>query len=61
MASAARADTIEVLVTVEGHHEHAQRDVAAALVDLEALLRAHASPGALTLAQLDAGHPTFDP
>jgi DNA/RNA-binding domain of Phe-tRNA-synthetase-like protein len=60
MRSAAREDTVEILVTVEGHHAHAQRDVAAALTDLEALLRAHASPSTLTWAQLDAGHPAFE-
>ena len=37
--SAAREDTTEILVTVEGHHATADQDVARALADLEALLR----------------------
>jgi DNA/RNA-binding domain of Phe-tRNA-synthetase-like protein len=37
-ASAAREDTTDVLVTVEGHHETARTDVSAALADLESLL-----------------------
>jgi DNA/RNA-binding domain of Phe-tRNA-synthetase-like protein len=43
--SAARADTTEVLVTVEGQHEAAAADVAAALADLEGLLT-ELAPGA---------------
>jgi DNA/RNA-binding domain of Phe-tRNA-synthetase-like protein len=57
--SATGPGTTEVLVTVEGHHDAAARDVAAALRDLGALLRAHASPGAMTWALLDADHPVF--
>ena len=59
-ASAVRADTNEILVTVEGHHDTAAADVAAALGDLEALLRAHAGPTSLHRDVLHAGHPTFD-
>jgi DNA/RNA-binding domain of Phe-tRNA-synthetase-like protein len=58
-ASAAREDTSEILVTVEGHHATAAADVAAALDDLEALLRAHGSPARLTRDQLDARDPAF--
>lgn len=39
--SAAGPDTTEVLITVEGHHEEAARDVADAVADLESLLAAH--------------------
>jgi DNA/RNA-binding domain of Phe-tRNA-synthetase-like protein len=46
--SAARADTTEILVTVEGHHDTAAHDVATAVRDLEALLRRYA--GATELA-----------
>ena len=57
--SAAGPTTAEILVTVEGHHETAARDVAAALADLEALLRAHASPSELVVGVVDASTPTF--
>jgi DNA/RNA-binding domain of Phe-tRNA-synthetase-like protein len=40
--SAARADTTEILVTVEGHHDTAADDVAHALEALDELLREHA-------------------
>jgi DNA/RNA-binding domain of Phe-tRNA-synthetase-like protein len=59
-ASAARDDSTEILVTVEGHHASAAADVAAALDDLEALLRAHGSPTSLRRSQLDARHPAFE-
>jgi DNA/RNA-binding domain of Phe-tRNA-synthetase-like protein len=52
--SAARADTSDVLVTVEGHHDGAADDVAAAVRDLLALLDAHARPDSLAHAILDA-------
>jgi DNA/RNA-binding domain of Phe-tRNA-synthetase-like protein len=42
--TASRDDTTEVLVTVEGHHDGARRDVAAAIADVEALLHLHARP-----------------
>jgi DNA/RNA-binding domain of Phe-tRNA-synthetase-like protein len=57
--SASGPDTSEILVTVEGHHATADRDVAAALDDLQALLQAHGSPAAMTAALLDADRPTF--
>ena len=59
-SSAAREDTTEILVTVEGHHSSAATDVAAALDDLERLLRAHASPASLRRGRLDAAHPAFE-
>jgi DNA/RNA-binding domain of Phe-tRNA-synthetase-like protein len=52
--SAARADTTEVLVTVEGQHEGAEADVAAALDDLERLL-AEIAPAAEVRRALVAG------
>ena len=59
--SAARDDTTEVLVTVEGHHEDAASDVAAAVADLVALLGAHARPETLAAAILGPGAPSFAP
>ena len=58
--SAARDDTTEILVTVEGHHEAAVDDVTRALADLEALLAAHAAPATLRSAVLSAEHPDFE-
>jgi DNA/RNA-binding domain of Phe-tRNA-synthetase-like protein len=58
--SAAREDTAEILVTVEGHHDGAVQDVGRALADLDALIRAHASPAAVTSALLTADDPAFD-
>jgi DNA/RNA-binding domain of Phe-tRNA-synthetase-like protein len=52
--SAARADTTDVLVTVEGHHDGAAGDVAAAVADLAALLEAYVGPASLATAILDA-------
>ena len=58
--SAARADTTEILVTVEGHHGTADRDVTRALADLEALLVAHATPATLRRAVLSARGSAFE-
>ena len=58
-ASAAREDTTEVLITVEGHHASAADDVDRALRDLEALLGSYASPATVYAEVLDATHPTF--
>ena len=52
LESAARDDTTDVLITVEGHHDDAAAAVASALEDLEALLRTHASPASLRRAFL---------
>ena len=57
--SAASPTTTEVLVTVEGHHEAAAADVAAALVDLETLLRQDAAPGELVVGVVDRDHSSF--
>jgi DNA/RNA-binding domain of Phe-tRNA-synthetase-like protein len=59
--SAAREDTTEILVTVEGHHETAADDVARALTDLEELLGGHASPATLRRAILGSEAPAFEP
>jgi DNA/RNA-binding domain of Phe-tRNA-synthetase-like protein len=58
--SASGDGTTEVLVTVEGHHDGASADIAAALDDLEALLRAHATPKALTRGMIRAAAPSFE-
>ena len=58
--SAARADTTEILVTVEGHHGTAEHDVTRALADLEALLVAHATPATLRRAVLSARGSAFE-
>lgn len=55
LGSAARPDTTDILVTVEGHHETADRDVRQALADLEALLVKHAAPAQVRSAALGAG------
>jgi DNA/RNA-binding domain of Phe-tRNA-synthetase-like protein len=57
--SAARGDTSEILVTVEGHHDHAADDVDRALRDLQSLLGSYASPTTVRSDILDASHPTF--
>ena len=59
-ASAAREDTTEILVTVEGHHGTADQDVTRALADLEALLAAHAAPATLRSAVLSATDSDFE-
>ena len=56
--SASGPDTTEVLVTVEGHHDGAEADVAAAVADLEALLRTYAMPDAMTSGVVTARSPT---
>jgi DNA/RNA-binding domain of Phe-tRNA-synthetase-like protein len=58
--SAAREDTTEILITVEGHHGTAQRDVTQALADLEALLATHAAPAMLRSAVLSPNDPEFE-
>lgn len=59
-ASAARDDTTEILVTVEGHHEGAADDVIEAVDDLERLLRTYAAPTTLRRALLTAVDPVFE-
>jgi DNA/RNA-binding domain of Phe-tRNA-synthetase-like protein/GNAT superfamily N-acetyltransferase len=51
------AATTEALVVVEGQHESAEQDVAAAAADLVALLAAH-QPGSRTSSQVLPGGPT---
>lgn len=58
--SAAGPDTVEVLITVEGHHEGAAADVDAALGDLVALLGVHQPAAIVGSAHLSAGNPSFD-
>lgn len=58
-ASAVRADTTDILVTVEGHHDGAVDDVRAALDDLERRLREHAAPGSIERAILSPAVPEF--
>jgi carboxymethylenebutenolidase len=57
--SASGPATTEVIVTVEGHHDGARDAIAAALVDLETLIRTHARPTALTSAILDSESSAF--
>ena len=59
-ASAAREDTTEIIMTVEGHHGTADQDVTRALADLEALLAAHASPATLRSAVLGVRNSEFE-
>jgi DNA/RNA-binding domain of Phe-tRNA-synthetase-like protein len=58
--SASGPDTTETLVTVEGHHEGARADIAAAVGDLQALITAFARPTAVASAIVDPSAPTFD-
>jgi DNA/RNA-binding domain of Phe-tRNA-synthetase-like protein len=58
--SAARADTTEVLITVEGHHDGAAADVAAAVDDLRALLARHAGKPEIGTVVLTPAQPAFD-
>jgi DNA/RNA-binding domain of Phe-tRNA-synthetase-like protein len=58
--SAARPETSEILVTVEGHHDAAPADVGLALADLEGLLATYAAPGSLRSATLSAAAPAFE-
>lgn len=57
--SAAREDTTEVLITVEGHHANAEDDVRAALADLRALLGEHAPGATLHAALLSPASPAL--
>ncbi len=59
--SAARASTVEALITVEGHHEGAQAEVAAALDDLLGLLAIHQPGSSSTFDLLAPGHHEFIP
>lgn len=59
--SAARSDTTEVLVTVEGHHDTAADDVARALDALDGLLRDHAGARIAGRAILTVDAPVFEP
>lgn len=58
--SAAGGSTTEILVTVEGHHDAASRDVAAALEDLETLLGRHAAPANVRTGVLGPASAAFD-
>ena len=57
--SASSPATTAVLVTVEGHHDGAARDVAAAAADLESLLTRFAAPAAMTSGTVGAATPSF--
>jgi DNA/RNA-binding domain of Phe-tRNA-synthetase-like protein len=59
--SASSASTTDVLVTVEGHHAEARRDVEAALADLDALLHTFAGATATTMGTVDRESPLFPP
>jgi DNA/RNA-binding domain of Phe-tRNA-synthetase-like protein len=56
-ASAAQADTSEILVTIEGHHHAAPDDIDRALRDLGSLLGTYATPATVRSAILDADRP----
>ncbi len=58
--SAAREDTTEALITVEGHHASAEDDVRAALADLQALLGEHVPGATLHAALLSPATPALD-
>lgn len=58
--SAAGSATAEILVTVEGHHEAAPEDVAAALADLERSIARYARAEILQSKLLDATDPIME-
>ena len=58
-ASAAKEDTTEILITVEGHHQAAPDDVDRALRDLGSLLGHYGAPETVTSDILDATNPAF--
>ncbi len=57
--SAARATTVEALITVEGHHDAADADVAAATQDLLVLLAEYQPKAVVTSALLSPSQPEF--
>jgi DNA/RNA-binding domain of Phe-tRNA-synthetase-like protein len=59
--SASSASTTALLVTVEGHHAEARRDVEAALADLDALLHTYAGATATTIGIVDRDTAAFPP
>jgi DNA/RNA-binding domain of Phe-tRNA-synthetase-like protein len=58
--SASSDSTTDVLVTVEGHHAEARRDVEAAVADLDALLRSFGGASTTRTGIVDARSPSFD-
>jgi DNA/RNA-binding domain of Phe-tRNA-synthetase-like protein len=58
--SAARDDTTEILVTVEGHHDDAVEDIDRALDDLDELIGTYAAPRSVRRAVLMAADPAYD-
>lgn len=58
-ASAAGPDTVEALVTVEGHHDGAANDISRAVDDLSELLARFASPASTRTALLTTASPEF--
>jgi DNA/RNA-binding domain of Phe-tRNA-synthetase-like protein len=57
---AADESTSEVVVTVEGHHDGADRDVLAATADLVDLLERTCHPSRIVSVELDPGRPAFE-
>jgi DNA/RNA-binding domain of Phe-tRNA-synthetase-like protein len=58
--SASSGPTTDVLVTVEGHHAEARRDVEAAVADLDALLRSFGGAATTKTGIVDAASPSFE-
>ena len=58
--SAAGPETTDILVTVEGHHDGAPGDVAAAVADLEHLIGAYAGPRAMVYGIVRPSIPVFE-
>ncbi|MBO0791155.1 MAG: hypothetical protein J2P36_09420, partial [Ktedonobacteraceae bacterium] len=57
-SSAARAETSDIIITVEAHHLGARKDIDAALQDLRELLAAYTG-GAVEYGILDASYPVI--
>jgi DNA/RNA-binding domain of Phe-tRNA-synthetase-like protein len=55
--SAAGTGTVEILITVEGHHQTAEADVAAAVADLKELLGRYQAPAELRSVVLSPDRP----
>jgi len=58
--SAARTGTTDVLITIEGQHDGAADDVAAACESMMALLVAHLAPGTRTAGLIGPSAPRFE-
>ncbi len=59
LQSAAREDTTDVIITLEGHHETAQAEIRAGLDDLQQLLSEYAGGAVVQAAVLGPDNPAL--